>query len=189
MTLDPHVAASRSDSIMVTQSLLPSTLRRPLALAVVLALLSTQPACTLVGAGVGFVIANGEPGPYEQQPLSRSGEPVVSSLQRLHVSPGDTIEVVLLDGARREGKYVRVQPPTASDPETYIVLESSADRDARRRPNGKRLGLEYLPVSEVQSVGVEVVEYGGIAVGAAAGFVLDLILVMLLIDGLQGLSS
>lgn len=90
--------------MMATPSRLFFALRRPVVVAGVVGLLSAQPDCTLAGAGIGFAIDGETPGPYEQQPLAGSGEPVVRALQRLEVSPGDTVEVVLRDGAPMGGQ-------------------------------------------------------------------------------------
>ena len=134
--------------------------------ALVVAVLSAQPACTLIGAGAAYGIDSQTPGPYEHRRWVGSGKPDMSALARLDVSPGDTIQVLLKSGTQVEGTYVRLEAPTASDPEMYVVLEGST------RPRA----LEYLPASEVESIGVEVVDYAWIAGGAAAGLVLDILL-------------
>lgn len=146
--------------------------------ALVVAVSLAQPGCcTFIGAGAGFVIGSGGPGPYEQR-LVGSGKRDVHSLQRLDVSPGDLLQVLLKSGARVEGEYVRVDAPTASDPEMYVVLEGV---DEQR-------GLKCLPFSTVESIGVEVVDYGWIGGGAAVGLALDIVYVAL-VSWAVGMSS
>ena len=140
-----------------------------------LVLLAAQPACTLAGLGAGIGMSASEPGPYEEQPLSPRARYDARAFEKLKLSKGDVVELVLLDGTEIEGEYLRLEPPTASDSEMYLLLVP--ERENGRSPSEGKTP-RHVPLSEVRTLGVEVVDYAWIVGGVALGAALDALALM-----------
>jgi hypothetical protein len=152
---------------------LPSRTRQRaplLALTGLLALLAARP--SLLGFDGGRSASEPEPSP--ERPLARLERQDPQALEKLNLSKGDRVELVLANGTYLEGDYLRVEPPTASNPEMYVLL-------IPKRENGRRPSPDptprQVPFSEVRTLSVKVPEYAWIAGGAAVGVALDAFIV------------
>jgi hypothetical protein len=105
-----------------------------------------------LGAGVGASVDALIPGPYQAQTCS------------LRPFEGDEVLLLLRNGARVEGDYVRTEAPTARDPETYVVVDTG-DGEAR------------VPESEIATFGLEVAGKGWLY-GALIGLAVDVAVVI-----------
>jgi hypothetical protein len=140
-----------------------------------LVLLAAQPSCTLAGLGAGIGMSASEPGPYEEQPLSPRARYDARAFEELKLSKGDVVELVLVDGTEIEGEYLQLEVPTARDPEMYLLLVP--ERENGHSPSEGKTP-RHVPLSEVRTLGVEVVDYAWIVGGLALGVALDALAVM-----------
>ena len=118
-------------------------------------------------------------GPYETAPFPSSGVSPLQALGRLEVSTGDLIELSLRTGRKLEGKYLRVEAATASDTETYVVLDLRIEtRLAAPAPGQKQgpVGIARVPTSQIVSVGVDQLGYSWL-IGTVVGLAVDIIVV------------
>ncbi|HKO95067.1 MAG TPA: hypothetical protein VJU61_28125 [Polyangiaceae bacterium] len=134
------------------------------------ALLAAQPSCTLAGLGAGIGMSASEPGPYEHRTLSPQARHDARSFEKVELSEGDVVELVLLDGTALEGEFLRLEAPTATDAEMYLLL--APERENGHRPSHGRTP-RHVPLSEVRTLGVEVVDGAWIVGGLAVGVALD----------------
>jgi hypothetical protein len=142
-----------------------------------LCVLALEAGCTLAGTFAGIGMNVSEPGPYEARPLPPRARLEVQSFEQLDLSAGDEVELVLLDGSRLEGKYVGLEAPTATNPEMYMVLVLKLE-NGRLPSRRQRKAQRHVPLSEVQSVGVEVNDYRWIVGGIAVGLAIDVFLIL-----------
>ena len=147
-----------------------------LALLALFALLAAQPSCTLAGLGAGIGMSASEPGPYEQRPLAPEARHDARAFEKLKLSRGDLVELVLLDGTELEGEYLRLEAPSVTDPEMYLLLVPVRE-NGHRPSHGKT--PRHVPLSEVRTLGVEVFEPAWIVGGLAVGLALDVLAVSL----------
>jgi len=112
--------------------------------------------CTALGAGIGAGIDRSTPGPYEEH-----------APDRVALKQGDWVMLVTRSGARSEGRFAGTVGPTASDPETYLVIE-------------RRDGQVRIPTSDLRSVGVDAPSNGWI-VGASLGLAADVVIFLVLV--------
>lgn len=142
-----------------------------------LALLAAQPACTLVGLGSGIGMSASEPGPYEERPLPPQARYDARAFQKLKLSKGDVVELVLANGTELEGEYLELEAPTATDPEMYLLVVPQRE-NGRLPSRGKT--PRHVPLSEVRTLGVEVVDYAWIVGGLGVGLALDVLALTML---------
>ena len=147
------------------------------ALLALLALLAAQPSHSSLP---GFGVSKSEPGRPGERPLAPLEHPAPRALEKL--SKGDRLELVLSNGTYLEGEYLHVEPPTASDPEMYVLL-------IPKRENGQRASSDetprQVPLSSVRTLSVKVPDYAWIVGGAAVGVALDAFFVSLVGGGLS----
>jgi hypothetical protein len=120
--------------------------------------------CTLLGAGIGAGVDSALPGPYETAPPVR----------HRHIRYQDRVLVEQRDGRLTEGRYLGLRGSTATDPETYFLVEVD-DR------------VEHVPMSDVRSVGVEVTGKGWLY-GTLIGAAVDVAVVVAVIIAVRNLS-
>jgi hypothetical protein len=123
-------------------------------LASLLVVLSLVNGCTLIGSGVGALVDSAIPGPYERR----------SPLEAVRVKPRDRIELWLGNGQHIEGRYLGSFGPSSRDPETYLIIEGSA------QPT-------FVRSSDLRGLGVEVTGKGWLY-GGIAGLAVDASLVI-----------
>jgi hypothetical protein len=121
--------------------------------------LATQ-ACTLLGAGAGAVIDGLTPGPYAPAGAERT------------VHRDDHVTIALRDGRRIEGLYLGTLRPTATELETYLLLEKGDQVQAVR-------------ASDVTEVGVEIAGKGWLY-GALVGLAVDVLVIAIFAATYQG---
>ncbi|HWO13669.1 MAG TPA: hypothetical protein VNN80_29405 [Polyangiaceae bacterium] len=147
-----------------------------------LGFLAAQPSCTLAGLGAGIGMSASEPGPYEERPLSPAARYDARAFERLELSKGDLVQLLLLDGTNLEGEYIQLEAPTATDPEMYVLLVPV--RENGHRPiRGKT--PRHVPLSDVRTLGVEVIDTAWILGGTALGLALDVLVFGQLISAIQ----
>lgn len=154
--------------------MLPGRARQRIPLLAVLgllALLVARPsAWTASGLGAAFGRNQGEPGSYRERPLAPLERQDPQALEKLNLSKGDRVELVLANGTYLEGEYLQVEPATASNPEMYVLL-------IPKRENGRRPSPDptprQVPISDVRTLSVKVPDYDWVVGGAAVGVALD----------------
>lgn len=142
-----------------------------MALLGLLALLVAQPsAWTVSGLRGAFGGSKAEPGPYRERPLAPLERQDPRALEKLNLSKGDRVELVLANGSYLEGEYLQVEPPTASNPEMYVLLIPKRENGRRPSPDATP---RQVPFSDVRTLSVKVPDYDWIVGGAAVGVALD----------------
>ncbi|HTM46928.1 MAG TPA: hypothetical protein VL137_18355 [Polyangiaceae bacterium] len=117
-------------------------------------LIGALPGCTFIGGGVGAGIDSLIPGPYENLPRTET----------VPLRRGERVRLVLVNGARVEGRYVGTEGPSATSPETRLRVKTSD-------------GLARVRQSEVRTFGIEVTGNGWLY-GGLVGLALDVAVIV-----------
>lgn len=126
------------------------------------------PSCTVIGIGGGLLVDADIPGPYQFQPFQcpSGSDPSATLSGRYALAKGDRIELKLANGNTLSGRYAGVVGPSATDPESHVLVESEPGH--RRDP----VSVTSVATSQIREVGVEVTGYGW-AKGMLIGLVVD----------------